>query len=178
MRSVLIVVDYQRDFVDGALGFPGAEALEAPLCRRIERARAKGWEVWFTFDTHHGDYLATQEGKRLPVPHCIEGTEGWNLFGEVALRRHEEDLCFYKGALGSRELAAYLVEHPVEQIELCGLVSHMCVLSNAIVCKAALPECRVAVNEALTLSFDESLHQKAMDVLRGVQIDVLTGSEA
>jgi nicotinamidase/pyrazinamidase len=173
VRSVLLVVDYQKDFVDGALGFPGAQALEAPLCRRIERAREEGWAVWFTFDTHHRNYLETQEGRRLPMPHCIKGTEGWDLFGEVARKRHKEDVCFYKGALGSRELAAYLAEHPVEQIELCGLVSHMCVLSNAIVCKAALPECRVAVNEALTLSFDEKLHREAMDVLRGVQIDVL-----
>lgn len=78
-----------------------------------------------------------------------------------------------KGALGSRELLGYLMEHPVEEMELCGLVSNMCVLSNAIVVKAALPECRVTVNERLTRSFDEKLHAEAMDVLRGVQIDVI-----
>ena len=158
MRKVLLVVDFQKDFVDGALGFPGAEALEAPLCRRIERAR--------------------QEGRRLPTPHCIEGTPGWALYGRVADLRREEDVCFCKGALGSRELLLYLMDHPVEEIELCGLVSNMCVLSNAVVCKAALPECRVAVNEALTRSFDPALHAKAMDVLRGVQIDVLGGGDA
>ena len=87
--------------------------------------------------------------------------------------RHKQDICFYKNALGSRELLRYLEEHPVEEMELCGLVSNMCVLSNAIVIKAALPECRVTVNERLTRSFDEKLHAEAMDVLRGVQIDVI-----
>ena len=161
MDKVLLVVDYQRDFVDGALGFAGAEALEGPICERIERARAEGWRVWFTFDTHHEGYLDTQEGRRLPVPHCIKGSDGWRLYGRVEELRHKQDICFYKGALGSRELLLYL------------LVSNMCVLSNAIVVKAALPECRVTVNERLTRSFDEKLHAEAMDVLRGVQIDVI-----
>lgn len=175
MRKVLLVVDFQKDFVDGALGFPGAEALEGPICRRIERAREEGWEVYFTFDTHHKDYLETQEGRRLPTPHCIAGTPGWALYGRVAQMQRPEDLCFCKGALGSRELLLYLIDHPVQEIELCGLVSNMCVLSNAVLCKAALPECRVAVNGALTRSFDPALHDEAMDVLRGAQIDVLEG---
>ena len=173
MDKVLLVVDYQRDFVDGALGFAGAEALEGPICERIERARAEGWRVWFTFDTHHEGYLDTQEGRRLPVPHCLKGSDGWRLYGRVEELRHKQDICFYKGALGSRELLGYLMEHPVEEMELCGLVSNMCVLSNAIVVKAALPECRVTVNERLTRSLDEKLHAEAMDVLRGVQIDVI-----
>lgn len=173
MDKVLLVVDYQRDFVDGALGFAGAEELEGPICERIERARAEGWQVWFTFDTHHEGYLDTQEGRRLPVLHCIKGSDGWRLYGRVEKMRHKQDICFYKNALGSRELLRYLEEHPVEEMELCGLVSNMCVLSNAIVVKTALPECRVTVNERLTRSFDEKLHAEAMDVLRGVQIDVI-----
>ena len=173
MDKGLLVVDYERDVVDGALGFAGAEALETPICERIERARDEGWQVWFTFDTHHEGYLDTREGRRLPVLHCIKGSDGWRLYGRVEELRHKQDICFYKGALGSRELLLYLLEHPVEEMELCGLVSNMCVLSNAIVVKAALPECRVTVNERLTRSFDEKLHAEAMDVLRGVQIDVI-----
>lgn len=173
MRKVLIVVDFQKDFVDGALGFPAAPSLEMPICRRIETAREQDWDVWFTFDTHHLNYLQTQEGRRLPVAHCVKGTPGWALYGQVELKRHKEDICFYKGALGSHELLTYLLQHPTDEIELCGLVSNMCVLSNAILCKAALPEARVAVNEKLTMSFDEHLHAAAMDVLRGVQIDVI-----
>lgn len=173
MKKVLLVVDFQKDFVDGALGFPGAETLEAPLCARIDRAREAGWDVWFTFDTHAENYLATQEGTRLPVPHCIKDSDGWQLYGAVADKKQKDDVCFFKGALGSRELLMYLMEHPVDEMELCGLVSNMCVLSNAVVVKAACPECRVSVNEPLTMSFAPDLHQKAMDVLRGIQIDVL-----
>ena len=91
MKKVLLVVDYQKDFVDGALGFPGAETLEAPICRRIEAARADGWDVWFTFDTHTEDYLSTQEGRKLPVPHCIKDSDGWKLYGGVAQQQREDD---------------------------------------------------------------------------------------
>jgi len=173
MKKVLLVVDYQKDFVDGALGFPGAETLEMPICSRIDAARAAGWDVWFTYDTHTEAYLDTQEGRKLPVPHCIRDSEGWQLFGKVAKKLQAEDVCFYKGALGSSELLTYLLEHPADEMELCGLVSNMCVLSNAVVVKAACPECRVVVNEKLTMSFDAELHAKAMDVLRGIQIEVL-----
>ena len=173
MKKVLLVVDYQRDFVDGALGFAGAETLETPIFSRIDEARTAGWEVWFTYDTHTADYLNTQEGRKLPVPHCIKDSDGWQLYGKVADKRTAEDMCFYKGALGSSDLLTYLLAHPVDEMELCGLVSNMCVLSNAIVVKAACPECRVVVNEKLTMSFDPELHAKAMDVLRGVQIEVL-----
>ncbi len=143
-----------------------------------DRARAAGGLGGLVYAGYAPRGLPAQEGRRLPTPHCIEGTPGWALYGRVADLRREEDVCFCKGALGSRELLLYLMDHPVEEIELCGLVSNMCVLSNAVVCKAALPECRVAVNEALTRSFDPALHAKAMDVLRGVQIDVLGGGGA
>lgn len=158
---------------------PAPRRWRRPCAARIERARQEGWAVWFTLDTHHADYLRTQEGRPPAHAPLHRGHAGLGPLrpGSRDLRR-EEDVCFCKGALGSRELLLYLSDHPVEEIELCGLVSNMCVLSNAVVCKAALPECRVAVNEALTRSFDPALHAKAMDVLRGVQIDVLGGGDA
>ena len=85
MKKVLIVIDYQADFVDGSLSFPAAVALEGPICTKIRKARAEGTEVIFTFDTHSPDYLSTQEGRNLPVAHCIEGTTGWELYGEVEM---------------------------------------------------------------------------------------------
>ena len=173
MRKVLLVVDFQKDFVDGALGFPGAEALEAPLCRRIERARQEGWAVWFTLDTHPADYLRTQEGRRLPTPHCIEGTPGWALYGRVADLRREEDVCFCKGALGSRELLLYLMDHPVEEIELCGVVTNMCVIANAVLVQSAFPNAEVTIDASLCLSFDPALHEKALDVMEGMQMHVV-----
>ena len=84
MSKLLVVVDYQKDFVDGALGYPGAEALEGPLCDKVKAALADGWKVIFTRDTHAPDYLDTREGRFLPVPHCIEGSEGWHLYGRLA----------------------------------------------------------------------------------------------
>ena len=84
MKRLLIVVDYQNDFVDGALGFEGAELLEGPIARKIDEYREAGDDVAFTFDTHRKNYLDTQEGRKLPIPHCIEGTEGWEIDKEVA----------------------------------------------------------------------------------------------
>ena len=107
------------------------------------------------------------------MEHCIKGTPGHALFGETGKEARPEDPLLHKGALGSRELMAYFAEHPCDEIELVGLVSNMCVISNAVICKAALPEARVCVREELTKSFDPDLHQKTMEVLRGMQIDVI-----
>ena len=88
---MLIVVDYQNDFVDGALGFEGAELLDKPIAEKISEYRAAGDVVAFTYDTHHRDYMQTQEGRNLPIPHCIEGTEGHKLYGETALMARDID---------------------------------------------------------------------------------------
>jgi nicotinamidase-related amidase len=177
MGRVLIVVDYQKDFVDGALGFPGAEALAGPIAARIQAYRDRGDTVIFTLDTHTGDYLNTQEGRRLPVPHCIQDTDGWQLYGAVARAALETDRRFRKPAFPSWELGEYLKEQGFSQVELCGLVSNICVLSNAVVAKAALPEAEILVDARLTASGDSGLHEKALDVLEGLQVTVLNRKE-
>ena len=138
MKKLLLVVDYQKDFVDGSLGFSGAEQLEGPICEKIEACRAQGAEVAFTFDTHKENYLETQEGRLLPVPHCILGTPGWELYGRVADYCTPGTPCFHKPAFGSMALAYYVKTQGYEEVELCGLVSNICVLSNAVLVKAAL----------------------------------------
>lgn len=173
MNRLLIVVDYQNDFVDGALGFPGAERLAGPIARRIAEYRASGDDVIFTFDTHGSDYLDTQEGRKLPVPHCLRDTAGWELYGAVAEAARDEDEFFCKPTFPSLELGQYLEECEYAQVELCGLVSHMCVLSNAVIAKAALPEAEIVVDADLTASGDPVLHEKALDVLEGLQVTVL-----
>lgn len=173
MNRLLLVVDYQKDFVDGALGFSGAEKLAGPIAARIADYRSNGDDVAFTFDTHGPDYLDTQEGRRLPVPHCLRGTEGWELFGAVAEAVREEDEFFCKPTFPSLELGAWLEECEYAQVELCGLVSHICVLSNAVIAKAALPEAEIVVDAKLTASYDPVLHEKALDVLEGLQVTVL-----
>ena len=173
MKRLLIVVDYQRDFVEGALGFPGAEALDGPIADRIAAYRAAGDDVAFTLDTHGPDYLATEEGQWLPAAHCLRGSPGWSLYGRTGEARRPEDPVFEKETFPSLALGEWLRERDYGQVELCGLVSHICVLSNAVMVKAALPNAHITVDARLTASYDPALHQKALDVLEGIQIAVL-----
>ncbi len=172
MKKLLIVVDYQKDFVDGSLGFAGAEALDASIAQRIADYHAAGNDVVFTLDTHGTNYAQTQEGRKLPVPHCLFGEAGWELYGSTAAARGDGDCVFRKPTFPSLELAEWLKGRSYAQVELCGLVSHICVLSNAVMVKAALPEAEILVDARLTSSFDPALHEKALDVLEGLQVTV------
>lgn len=171
-RRCLIVVDYQKDFVDGSLGFEKAVALDHGIAEKIRAYHAQGDDVIFTLDTHSDDYLSTQEGHHLPVPHCIAGTQGHRLYGEVASCRQVEDKLFFKPAFGSMELALFLRTHPYQEVELVGVVTNICVISNALLVKTALPEAHVTVDSALCASNDDALHDAALRVMRGVQITV------
>jgi nicotinamidase-related amidase len=173
MPKCLIVVDYQNDFVCGALGFAGAEALDGAIAEKIGEYRANGDTVVFTFDTHGGDYLETQEGRNLPVPHCIEGTDGHELYGETAKAALPSDRRFRKPAFGSGELYEFLKATPFESIELVGLVSNICVLSAAVLAKTAQPETPVIVDSACTAGPDPALHEAALKVMEGLQISVI-----
>ena len=172
MKRLLIVVDYQRDFVEGALGFPGAEALDGPIADRIAAYRAAGDDVAFTLDTHGPDYPATEEGQWLPAAHCLRGSPGWSLYGRTGEARRPEDPVFEKETFPSLALGEWLRERDYGQVELCGLVSHICVLSNAVMVKAALPNAAITVDAGRTASYDPALHQKALDVLEGIHITV------
>ncbi|MBN1891237.1 MAG: cysteine hydrolase [Clostridiales bacterium] len=171
MQRLLIVVDYQNDFVDGALGFPGAELLHDPICRKIEKYKEEGETVVFTKDTHNPDYLETQEGENLPVIHCVRGTKGHEFYGKLK-KLSEGCMVFEKYTFGSDRLFDYLRSSGFTGIELVGLVSNICVLSNAIIAKTALPEARIVVDAACTGSHDRTIHEKTLDVLESVQIHV------
>lgn len=181
MRRLLLVIDFQNDFVDGALGFPGASDLAAPIAAKIEAYRQAGDEVAFTLDTHGADYVVSQEGRNLPVPHCLEGTAGHELYPGVAELVREGDRVFKKPTFGSSELFAYLSranqeaapELPYESIELVGLVSNICVISNAVLAKTACPEVPVIVDAKCTASHDAQLNEAALAVMEGLQIQVL-----
>lgn len=182
MKRLLIVVDYQNDFVDGALGFEGAELLDERIAAKIDEYRASSDTVCFTFDTHHKDYDETQEGKMLPVPHCIEGTPGHRLYGKVAERFRESDTTFYKPTFGSTALFERLTEmqktatrlgvEPFSSIELVGLVSNMCVLSNAVIARTACPNVPIIVDATCTAAPDPDMNEKALDIMEGLQIRV------
>ncbi len=172
MERYLFVIDYQKDFVDGALGFPGAETLDAGIAAKV-REYGPG-HVLFTRDTHFENYLDTREGKLLPVKHCIKGSDGWELYGETALACAEvgapaiDKLVF--GMDVTAPATAAVLPARADEIELVGLVSNICVVSNACVLQAKYPEARIIVDAALTDSFDKDLHQKVLDVLGGFQV--------
>ncbi len=174
-EKYLLVIDMQNDFVDGALGTPEAQAIVKAVAAR---ARDFNGQVVFTRDTHGENYLETQEGRNLPVPHCVAGTPGWELAPAIA--EVAEALgapVFDKPTFGSVELAEWLVaraaEGGIEFIELCGLCTDICVASNALLIKAFLPEVPMSVNPALCAGVTPASHEAALTTLRSCQVQVL-----
>ena len=175
MNRYLFVIDYQNDFVDGALGFPGAEKLDAAIAAKV-RAYGQG-KVLFTRDTHFENYLDTREGRNLPVVHCVRGTPGWEVYGETAKALAEvnagaiDKLVF--GLDVTDPATAAVLPASADEIELVGLVSNICVVSNAVVLQSRYPEATIIVDAACTDSFDKDLHSKVLDVLAGFQVKVI-----
>lgn len=172
MKRALVVVDYQNDFVTGSLGFPEAEKLEERICKKLEEYRQRGEQIIFTFDTHTADYLSTKEGKNLPVEHCFKGTPGWEIYGKAA-EYLAGAIVFEKETFGSLNLAGYLKEEGFDEVELLGVVSNICVLSNAVLAKAALPEAEILVDASCVASNDKSLEEQALNLLENLHITVL-----
>lgn len=175
-KKLLIVVDYQNDFVNGSLGFAGAEKLEAPIAAKIEEYRGLGeaGQVIFTMDTHDRHYMDSQEGRHLPISHCIEGEDGWQLYGRIAELKGKEDLVFSKPTFGSFELGEYLHKNAdnYESVEFVGLVTNICVISNIAVVKAAMPEVALLVDASCVGSGDPKLQEEALDVMESIHVDV------
>ena len=175
MNRYLFVIDYQNDFVDGALGFPGAEKLDAGIAAKV-RAYGEG-RVLFTRDTHFDNYLDTREGRLLPIVHCIRGSHGWELYGETAAACAEvnapaiDKLVF--GMDATDPATAAVLPAQADEIELVGLVSNICVVSNAVVLQSKYPEATIFVDASCTDSFDKVLHEKVLDVLEGFQVKVV-----
>lgn len=178
----LIVVDMQNDFVTGSLGSQEAQGIVSNVVKRIENARENGWSIYATQDTHYDDYLETQEGKKLPVPHCVIGTEGWELAPAVAdCLEKEPFMCYEKNTFGSVNLAEDLAEiihtgdfdEPECEIELIGLCTDICVVSNALLLKAYLPEANISVNASCCAGTTEEKHSAALETLRSCQVHVL-----
>ena len=174
MKKMLLVVDFQKDFVDGSLGFQKAVELDKEIANRIKQAKKDGEIIIFTMDTHKPDYLETQEGKTLPVEHCIEGSDGWELYGETG-KTIENPIYVKKSAFGGLGLIEALKPYENEnlEIEICGVVTNMCVISNAVICKATLPESPITINSKLCASFDDVLHAKAIDVMESMQMKII-----
>ena len=177
--NVLIVVDMQNDFVTGALGTPEAQEIVPAVVRRVEEGIRQGEQVRFTRDTHEADYLETQEGRKLPVPHCIRGTEGWEIV--EPLRKYAEHP-IDKPTFGSQYLGALLKAQDedlrrqgkpgVERVTLIGLCTDICVISNAMLLKAFLPESEVVVDAACCAGVTPERHRTALTAMKACQIAV------
>ncbi|MBQ7053366.1 MAG: cysteine hydrolase [Clostridia bacterium] len=182
MTDLLIVVDMQRDFVSGALGSAEARAIVPAVCARIRRAKEENTPVIFTLDTHEEDYMETREGRFLPVPHCIRGTEGWTLEPQIAQECARGMLSFEKPTFGSTQLTQHVAALAAERsavngkgmtIELCGVCTDICVVSNALLIKAMLPEADLVVDSALCAGVTPEKHEAALETMRSCQIAVL-----
>ena len=169
-KKLLVVVDMQNDFIDGALGTPEAAAVLGKVRARIERARREGETVVFTRDTHTANYLKTNEGKRLPVPHCIEGSFGHALADGLA---EEGERIFDKPTFASLALGDFAAAENFASIELIGVCTDICVLSNALLLKARCPEADVIVHADCCAGVTPERHETALDAMRACQIDIL-----
>lgn len=165
--KVLVVVDMQNDFIDGALGTKEAAAIVPAVRARIEAARADGEMVIFTRDTHTPQYPDTQEGRLLPVPHCIRGTHGWEISDALAV---EDSLVIDKPTFGAVNLGVLLARMQPETVELCGLCTDICVISNALLIKAFLPETPVTVDPSLCAGVTPDSHLRALESMKSCQI--------
>ncbi len=188
MKRLLIVVDYQKDFVDGSLGFEAAKELDEKIVAKIADYRNTENLVCFVKDSHNKEYRRTLEGRNLPVEHCIDGTEGIELYGQVRESYKNTDMVFYKSSFGSKslfirlnklqELADSLNRFPFASIELVGLVTNMCVISNAILVQAACPNVPIIVDASCTASPDKELYEKTLDVMESMFINVINREKA
>ncbi|WP_410497111.1 isochorismatase family cysteine hydrolase [Cellulosilyticum sp. ST5] len=176
MKKVLIVVDMQNDFITGSLGTKEAEVIVPRVVKKIEDYKARGEMVFFTRDTHFEDYLTTQEGNKLPVEHCIKSTWGWELAEpiEKLVEAHTpviDKLTFGSIALG--EQIKVLNDKEAVEIELVGLCTDICVVSNAIVLKAYCPEIPLTVDASCCAGVTSETHTSALTTLKMCQVNVI-----
>ena len=185
MRKILVVIDMQNDFIDGALGTKEAEAIVDKVVAKIKDYPKE--DVYATQDTHEEDYLLTQEGKNLPVEHCIRGTKGWEFRPEIE-KLLEKDHIFEKPTFGSVELAEQMKRIAFEdlerenlssssdsagiEIEIVGLCTDICVVSNALLFKAEMPETKISVDASCCAGVTPDKHKAALATMESCQIQI------
>lgn len=182
--KILVVIDMQKDFTTGVLGNEECRAVMPHVMRRIERARKEGWKIICTQDIHDKNYLSTGEGRRLPVEHCIRGTEGAELITEIEELRtkwddyHEVFLPespLEKNAFGSTELAKVLEKYQPEEIELIGVCTDICVISNAMILRSSYPDIELSVDASCCAGVTTASHDTALNSMEACQISVKRG---
>lgn len=172
MQDILVVVDMQNDFIDGALGTSEAQEIVSSVVEKVKNFDGK---VLFTRDTHGEQYMETQEGKNLPVPHCIKDTKGWEIHPQLEKLRVEEAID--KVTFGSADLGQFLkaenAKNPINSITFVGLCTDICVISNAMLVKAFLPEVPIMVDAACCAGVTPESHHTALQAMKACQIEIL-----
>lgn len=172
MKKLLVVVDYQKDFVDGALGFERAILIEDKIADLILEFENNDDDIVFTLDTHYDNYFDTVEGANLPVAHCIKGSKGHELYGSVKNLGIPHRV-FEKETFGSKELFQYLLKNQYDEIHFCGVVTNICVISNAVVAKSAQPNSLIFIHKEMVASNDENMEQKALDIMKNLHMNII-----
>ena len=176
MNRILVVVDMQNDFIDGSLGTPEAQAIVERVANKVGEYQLSGGTVVYTADTHGEDYLNTQEGRNLPVEHCIKGTQGWQI--ACAVKGLNQTNIYEKNTFGSKELAESLASihknvNAIDEVELVGLCTDICVISNALLVKAFLPEVKITVDASCCAGVTPESHRNALQAMKMCQINVV-----
>ena len=176
MKKLLIVVDMQNDFITGSLGSAMAEEITGNVEEKIKEYLQEGQTVIYTKDTHFEHYPDTQEGKNLPVPHCIRGTEGWQLEKRIeALCEKAGSKVYEKQTFGSKELAEDIqkgIYDDYDQIEFVGLCTDICVISNVMLVKAFLPEVPLVVDACCCAGVTKESHENALAAMKSCQVQI------
>ncbi len=174
MKKILVVVDIQNDFVDGALGTPEAQAIIETAANKIKNFDG---DIFVTYDTHYDNYMETNEGKKLPVPHCIKGTQGWELNPKIAQALSSKNYkTVEKLTFGSVDLPHLIKENigdPKAEITLIGLCTDICVVSNALILKANLLDAEIFVDASCCAGVTPQTHDAALDTMRCCQINII-----
>ena len=166
MKKTLIVIDMQNDFIDGSLGTDEAVKIVPNVRKKIEEYRSNGDEIIFTRDTHGEDYLNTPEGKKLPVVHCVKNTHGWQIADGLDV---PDAIHIDKPSFGSTHWDKFCFE----RIELVGLCTDICVVSNALILKALFPNAEISVDSACCAGVTPETHNSALETMKMCQIDVV-----
>lgn len=168
MKKMLVVIDFQNDFIDGSLGTKEAQEILPRVIKKIQEYSEK--DRFATQDTHFENYLSTQEGKNLPVIHCVKNTFGWEIRKEAQLGYHR---IFEKNTFGSTQLAQFIKEEQPDEVELIGVCTDICVVSNALLIKAFSPEIKIVVDASCCAGVSPERHFAALEVMRSCQIEVI-----
>lgn len=164
MRRLLVVIDYQNDSVSGSLGFPKAKTLEDAIIKKIETYKTYEGNILFTFDTHFNEHIEK------------EVSYGWELYGKINDIKTPDMKTISKHTYGSLDLSDYLLQEEFDIIEFVGVMTNVCVLSNVIIAKSTLPEAKIVVDGACVASNDDILHEKALDIMEALNVQVINRS--